>query len=269
MHYCGSKARTAGPLLYYMMKNIEGRKYVEPFLGGANVMCRVDKKLDRYGNDYNPYLIALWKALQNGWMPPEFVTREEYNSVKNNMDSVEPHIVGYIGTVCSFNGYWFGGYQGLVRHQYWKYRKNPRDKSPIWGNHQDASRRNVLAQIEGMMGVTLTSGDYTNVRIDDNSLVFCDPPYLTSSNKYLKADFSHEQFWEWCRQLTKRNVLVFVTEYTHPDDFVPIWIETPSVTTYKGGVHGQNQLNRLLVYEQQIERIDTTAPPPPPKLKVP
>lgn len=65
MKYMGSKNRLAKHLLPIILK---GRKpnqwYVEPFVGGCNMIDKV--KGLRLGSDVNGYLIALAKALQGG-----------------------------------------------------------------------------------------------------------------------------------------------------------------------------------------------------------
>ena len=35
----------------------------------------------RIGNDIHKELIAMWRALQDGWMPPETITEAEYINV--------------------------------------------------------------------------------------------------------------------------------------------------------------------------------------------
>jgi DNA adenine methylase len=259
MHYCGSKAAIAPAMLHYMMRSIDDRAYVEPFLGGANVMCRVDTSIERYGNDYNPYIIALWQALQDGWVPPEFITKDEFDYIKGNMEITEPHLVGYARTVCTFSGYWDGGYRGIT--------KNIRNGSKVrMQNRQRGARINLLAQVPGMSGVILTSGDYLNMNVPRNSLVYCDPPYYASANEYIDSPFDWEQFWQWCRELAAQNVLVFVSEYTHPSDFVPIWTEP--VTYERGQLYGQKHVNKLVVWEQQIDKVHT-APPTIPRMRIP
>ena len=51
----------------------------------------------------------MWEELQNGWMPPQTLTKEDYEFLKNNKD-IKPHLTGFVGFGCSFAGKWFGGY---------------------------------------------------------------------------------------------------------------------------------------------------------------
>jgi DNA adenine methylase len=65
MKYMGSKARFAKYLLPIILKErTEEQYYVEPFVGGCNIIDKVKGK--RIASDNNKYLIALWKGLQQG-----------------------------------------------------------------------------------------------------------------------------------------------------------------------------------------------------------
>ena len=95
----GSKNRIAKHLLPIMLAECEKHgitKWVEPFVGGANMMAMVvriteydRKELDihfgnKIGNDINPYLIRMFQAVQKGWEPSEFYDEEAYKLAKEN-----------------------------------------------------------------------------------------------------------------------------------------------------------------------------------------
>lgn len=50
----------------------------------------------------------MWQALQQGWQPPEIITKDEYYYVKEHKDE-NPALTGFVGFGCSFGGKWFGG----------------------------------------------------------------------------------------------------------------------------------------------------------------
>ena len=59
----GSKARISKDILPLILKDRKSNQYyVEPFIGGANTISKVDGK--RIGSDINPYLIILLKSIQ-------------------------------------------------------------------------------------------------------------------------------------------------------------------------------------------------------------
>jgi len=67
----GSKRRLQkdiGPIINKMIKDNDIKTYIEPFVGGANMMEVIECDT-RIGNDSNKYLIAMWQRLLAGWKP--------------------------------------------------------------------------------------------------------------------------------------------------------------------------------------------------------
>ena len=60
--------------------------FVDLFCGSCNIITKIDDNRVRIANDKHKYLISMWKELQNGWTPPQNLTREEYINIKNNKD---------------------------------------------------------------------------------------------------------------------------------------------------------------------------------------
>lgn len=64
MKYMGSKSRIAKEILPIILKNrIEGQWYVEPFVGGANLIDKVDG--NRIGSDNSEYVIEALKLIRD------------------------------------------------------------------------------------------------------------------------------------------------------------------------------------------------------------
>ena len=76
-----------------------------------------------------------------------------------------------------------------------------------------------LERLERLQSLQITTGDYADVPIEEDSTVYCDIPYIGTAS-YKDADFDHERFYEWA---DTRQFPVFVSEYKMPDAFVPIW----------------------------------------------
>lgn len=55
---------------------------------------------------------------------------------------------------------------------------------------------------------------YDLVSIPKDSVVYCDPPYA-NTHTYL-SEFNHFEFYDWCK---KQSSLVFISEYSMPEDF--------------------------------------------------
>ena len=114
----GSKSRIAKHIVQIIQRYIDEnniKKYYEPFVGGANIIDKIDcfKKI---GSDLNKYLIALLKHVAEGGELYETVDKALYDKARtafNNGDTseFEDWQVGNIGFIASYNGRWFdGGY---------------------------------------------------------------------------------------------------------------------------------------------------------------
>lgn len=212
MKYMGSKNRIAKHLLPIMLENRNDRTWVEPFVGGANMIDKVDGK--RIGADFNEYLIAMWKELQNGWTPPDFVSEDEWRDVKTEMENkYEKHYIAFVRLGCSFGADWNGGYARNVR----KDKPNAELLNSTTKSYCGQSKRNILKQLPNLKSVEFINSSYQDLEIPTNSLIYCDPPY-EGTTKY-KDDFNHLEFWEWCRTKAKEGHLVYVSEYNAPKDF--------------------------------------------------
>lgn len=200
MKYMGSKRRVAKHILPIMLANrTQDQYWVEPFVGGANMIDKVDGK--RIGGDTNEYVIALLKALQDGYIPPVDVSREYYYEIKNNREKYPMHLVGFIGFACSFGGKWFGGYAF--------------DSKGTSYVKQGSSA--LVKQVQSLQGVDFYHSDYRELKIPDNSIIYCDPPYMNTV-KY-RDKFDSDVFWQWCRDKSQNGHELFVSEYNAPEDF--------------------------------------------------
>lgn len=233
MKYMGSKARFAKHLLPIILKDRKPKQsYIEPFAGGMNMIDKVDGI--RIANDQHEELMAMWQALiYDKWDPPKSVSEDEYKVIKYNQDNYPKHLVAYVG-FNSFGGKWFAGY-----------RRDKQGKRDYWAEHY----RNITKQVPNLEGVILSCKSYTELEIPNNSIVYCDPPYA-STTKY-RDGFDHEQFWEWCRQQSKAGHHVFISEYNAPEDFKCIW-EKPAKTSFSwhaDNLPAKKSVERLFVYK--------------------
>lgn len=146
----------------------------------------------------------MWQALQNGWIPPEIVTKEEYYQVKANQDK-NPALTGFVGFGCSFGGKWWGGFASNKKGD----------------NYCARAGRSLMKDLPGVKDAIFTCLDYKDVAIPDSAVVYADPPYQNTTG-YTTGQFHHEEFWEYMRELSKR-CIVFVSEQVAPNDFECIW----------------------------------------------
>jgi DNA adenine methylase len=208
MKYMGSKARHAKELLPIILKDHKPNMwYVEPFVGGANMIDKVSTQVapKRIGCDSNEYLIAMWQAVSKGWMPPEQVTEDDYRNIRDNKDQ-DKALTSYVGFSMSFGGKWFGGYR--------------RDKVGK-RNYSAESYRDACKQFPKLTGVEFINKSVFDLNFPKPCTIYCDPPYA-GTTKY-KDEFDHERFYDWCRERNKEGHKVFISEYWMPDDFICVW----------------------------------------------
>lgn len=218
MKYVGSKQRIAYKILPIILKNRKPNQwYVEPFCGGCNIIDKVSG--NRIANDSNQYLISMWKALQNGWIPPDYVNESTYNDVRKNPQNYDEHFVAFVQFGCSFGAKWNGGFARNIK----KDTINSDILNRGIKNYCRQSKINILKQLPKLHGVKFTNVDYSDMIIPLKSVIYCDIPY-GSTIKY-KDDFDHEKFWQWCRDKVDEGHEVFISEYNAPDDFTCIWYE--------------------------------------------
>ena len=243
MRYCGSKRKFMKYLRPILTKDKdENTVFVDLFGGGMNVVCDIpcDNKV---AIDYNKYVIALWKELQQNGMKniPTEVSEEMYNDVKsdyiNHTNRYEDYIIGYVGTCCSFGGSWFNGYA----------RFNPNKNE----DHIKEAYNGLKKQVENFIGLKKTvflHSSYDKIRLHKNDIVYCDPPY--ASTKKYESDFDNEAFWEWAREASKKVKKLYVSEYDAPSDFKCIWqMEKKDGLGRQKGKKQNTKVEKIFVYK--------------------
>ena len=231
MKYMGSKARHAKEMLPIILADRKpGQWYVEPFVGGANMIDKVNGP--RIGNDAFSPLIACHQALQQGWLPPEVISEEEYASIKNNQDEYPPELVGYAGFQLSYGAVWFS-----------TYRRDTIGKR----NYAIEAYKNVAKQAPKLKGIEFSCGSYLDLNVPDCSIIYCDPPYA-GTTKYATGGFDHVQFWEWCETKAIEGHIVFVSEYIAPNSWECVWQKSVNNTLAKdtGSKQGIERLFRYV-----------------------
>lgn len=232
MKYMGSKARFAKEILSIILKDrTENQWYIEPFAGGMNMIDKVGG--NRIANDIQPDLIALFEAIvYENWKPIK-ISKAFYDDVNAAKKDFDKHLVGWVGFGCSYSGKYFGGYAG-------DYPESRRLKNGNLPNYQDESIRSLSRQSEKLKGVNFSCIPYSEIIIPENSIIYCDPPY-ENTTKYSNY-FNHDKFWQWCREMSKDN-LVFVSEYSAPEDFECIWEKEAKSSLSANGKSGGNKIS--------------------------
>ena len=230
MQYMGGKSRISKQIAEILNSDInKDTPFVSLFCGSCAIESKVQADV-KILNDKHPYLIAMWQALQNGWIPPDVVTKEEYYRVKDNMDE-NPALTGFVGFGCSFGGKWWGGYA----------------KDKRGDDYCGQAKRGLLKDLVGIQFAKFTCLDYHDVEIPDGAVVYCDPPYVNTTG-YTVGQFDTDEFWNYMRQLSKR-CDVYISEESAPDDFECIWSKEKVRTLEKNDNVGRVKVEKLFKYK--------------------
>lgn len=212
MKYMGSKNRIAKHILPIMLKDRkEGQWWVEPFVGGANMIDKVGG--NRIGADFNEDLINLLVGIQGGWTPKETYSKDEYLLAQKGMNPCKVE-TGYIAFNCSYSGKYWGRFAGKSNTA-----QGVRD-------YTNEAYKNIVKQAPKLKGIKLLNESYVDLIIPRKSIIYCDPPYKGTCSDvegYGKPSFNHDDFWQWCRDKSAEGHTVFVSEYNAPKDFKCIW----------------------------------------------
>lgn len=230
VRYLGGKARgrMARDIAEIVNRERQGRPFWEPFCGGLSVSWRLAAGGPGIVSDLCEPLIALHRAVRDGWDPPDTMDAERHRAAKALPDS-DP-LKGWAGFACSFGGVYFAGLA----------RPHPTQPDPI-GN----ARRSLLRKVAKLRGCAIERLDFLAIEPRPLDLViYADPPYAGTEPYRAVPAFDHARFWSRVQGWERCGVPVFVSEYTCP---VPhgVLLEKSHALQVAGGVQSGARTERL------------------------
>jgi DNA adenine methylase len=222
MKYVGSKNRIAKEILKIMLPyRKENTYWVEPFVGGGNLIDKVDGF--RIGSDKNKNVIDALLSIKNHIddLPKNNLEFSEidYNKLKDS-DNNYLH-KAYASFAFSYGGKYLGGWC--------RDSLNKRD-------YVSEAYKNAVKQNKALSNVELYDCDYKDLIIPEHSVIYCDPPYENSQG--YNINFNHLEFWDWVEYISTSNKYskVFVSEYNAPKKFECLYSKeiASSLTKYTG-----------------------------------
>lgn len=216
-------------------------EYVEPFLGAASVATHVTIP-NKYLSEIQSDLVELWRSALAGTFNPKRINDDEYKLIARNEMQVTPEDRAFYATACSFGGKWFGGFaRGQDFHQI--------------GINSIERKRRLLE--EHSDSITITNESYEQAverhRGNPNTVFYFDPPYQGTTGYKGTPRFNNGRFWDVVRDISRDHV-VFVSEYTYPDDFVPVQTFNSQITL---DISNDKPTKRefLLVHESRVDEV--------------
>lgn len=242
MRYVGSKNRLSkelAPIIQsYITNDTVG--YLEPFVGGANMIDKIECK-KKVGCDIHRQLIALLQfAQENVDQIPDRILEDEYKQVQQNKEKFPDWYVGLVGFCASFGAKYFGGYA----------RNSRNDNSGEWSA---GAIRNLKKQVPNLHNIEFRNIKFQDLPLDKirGCVIYCDIPYR-GTTKYKTEKFPYEEFYSWIKSASVYNT-VLISEYSMPDEFTCIWqreVKTMINSNKAVGDSKNNRIEKLFTYKQ-------------------
>lgn len=230
LQYFGGKTKVSSQIVDYLESvRKENQVYIEPFVGGGIICSKMSGERKAY--DFNEYLIEMYKAVQGGYKLPSSVSEEEYKYIREHKDE-DKALTGFVGFGCSFAGKWFGGYA-----------RDKRKKCDF----ACSSKLTLLKKMSTMMDVEFRRANYKEFHFTD-CLIYCDPPYLDTTQAYGTGNFDTEEFWSVMRKWSESND-VYISEYVAPEDFKCVLKMPTKIDIRNKNNQMEKRIEKLFIYK--------------------
>lgn len=242
MRYLGSKKRHLGKILPIIQGAIDDNDihaYLEPFVGGANVLSHV--KCDRrFGYDANELTIELLRHVRDGGELLPSVSRDEFNKARDEWrNGTLTRPLWQYGNICWLASFGNKGWQGSYAE--------PKCKSDPRRDIYQECVRNIMAQRDSLTGCVLEVSDYRDVKLpDERCVVYCDPPYNCPTQYENVSPIDYSEYYDLLLEWHDMGHIVICSEYSMPDDFECI-LEIPTKANLRNIVTQR--------YADRIERL--------------
>lgn len=101
-----------------------------------------------------------------------------------------------------------------------------------------------------MAELKTTIGDYRDVEILPDSVIYCDIPYNQCRGYGNDESFDHEAFYDWCEKQTE---LVLISEYWCPPERFVCIAEFPRTSTFSATNNSKKEIEKVFVPKHQYE----------------
>ena len=236
MQYIGSKRR----LVKYLKPIIEcylkpGMKYLEPFVGGANMITEIDwdKKI---GADINASLINLLIHFRDN--DPKFfnVSKEQYYYFKEKYkNGAVDWIIGYVGFFTTYLCKFYGSYDN----------NESRTKAAFNSLYKQSKK-------DGFKKIKFINASFEKLKIT-NSLIYLDPPYRNTTKYTYTKQMDYDLLWKKCWEWSNGNNIILLSELEAPDFFDCIF-EKDFIYSLCGNT--VQKIERLFIFNKEKYKVN-------------
>jgi len=202
MQYVGGKTRIARQIVRRIALDGPSQSWWEPFCGGLSVSVELVRAFGAGRiSDANPALIALYRAMRDGWSPPKTIADADWKAARNLPDS-DP-LKAFCGFALAYGGKWF---DGRARDGRRGRRSFESRAAALLARKLSATRRCELLELDFLACAPSSRWD----------LIYPDPPYLGCKQAYGLGRFDSDAFWEAAAEWASAGCRVYVSEYGAP-----------------------------------------------------
>lgn len=260
--YIGSKKKIAKKLIEIIKQNFGTDKTVYDLFGGGGAVtleCKL-QGLDVVYNDIDPIPgLMIQKILSEDreYFKTLICSREEFFQIRDKEDkTIDDHLkllVNSFGNDCK--SYLYSKESSDFKYKLAKeiieshdcfggYKQTETFKKTLYETKKITRLKQVqqlerLAQLENMKvipSLEIHNKDYKEFSDIKNSIIYLDPPYKKTKKAYRNNDMDYEEFYRWCKDMSKDNI-VLISGYHMPDDFEVVYEFTRARSTVQSGQH--------------------------------
>ena len=225
--FCGGGAVThcailSGKWKRFIMNDIDGRLpilFKDCVYGKYTVENRrewVDRETFNRLKDKDAYIALVWSFGNNG---KDYIYGAKIEQFKKDY-----HRAVYSNDASLLKKYGYEIEPSKSKDVYGRYLEFNRQIKKIARNDLDSLSRQIeieslqrLQRLQSLQSLQSLGVDYRNVKIPNDSVIYCDIPYTgTNCGKY--QGFNHGEFYEWAEWQDN----IFISEYQMPENFIPI-----------------------------------------------
>ena len=272
--YVGSKKKISKKLVEIIKQNFGTNKTVYDLFGGGGAItleCRL-QGLDVVYNDVDPIpgqMIQKILSEDREYIKTLICSREEFFKIRDKEDkTIDDHLKLLVNSF----GYDCKSYLYSKKHSDIKYKlakeiiekhdcfygykqtetfKNfVKDKEKLksldWENKEEKlqvlqvmhrlQQLTGLQQLERVKEIKFYNKDYKEFSEIKNSIIYLDPPYKDTKKAYKHNNLNYEEFYKWCKVMSKDNI-VLISGYHMPDDFEVVYEFRKAKSSMQGGKH--------------------------------